>query len=171
MDEIINEFIPVIGFEKLYYVDIEGNVYSTTKSIFLKSKLIRDYLCYTLCKDKTQKNISVHRLIAIHYIPNPNNLPQVNHKNGNKLNNNIDNLEWCTASENANHAYNLGLRKYNPSKERNKQASIVNRSPAFNHREEIRQLHLSGKRMVDIASIYNTTRQTISVILKDSYKY
>ena len=50
------------------------------------------------------KNKHIHRLIATHFIPNPNNLPQVNHIDGNKLNNSIDNLEWVSASENSIHA-------------------------------------------------------------------
>ena len=62
-------------------------------------------------KRGTRKNIAIHRLVAEAFIPNPNNLPEVNHIDGNKLNNNIDNLEWCTRSENMLHAYKLGLHK------------------------------------------------------------
>lgn len=61
-------------------------------------------------KNKTYK---VHRLIAKTFIPNPLNLPQVNHKDGNKLNNNYLNLEWCTQQQNTQHAYDNGLAKSN----------------------------------------------------------
>ena len=61
------------------------------------------YLLVNLCKDGTVKAFAVHRLVAEAFIPNPYNLPQVNHRDENKLNNNVDNLEWCTNEYNINY--------------------------------------------------------------------
>ena len=64
---------------------------------------------------KIRTFMTIHRLLAKNFIPNPNNLPEVNHKDGNKLNNSLDNLEWVSKSQNALHAFELGLRVGYPS--------------------------------------------------------
>ena len=69
------------------------------------------YLTFNTKINNKYYNWSIHRLIAIKYIPNPNNYPVINHIDGNKLNNSIDNLEWCTHSDNIKHAYDTGLKK------------------------------------------------------------
>lgn len=67
------------------------------------------YMYVYLNKNAKGKYCRVHRLIAEAFIDNPNNLPQVNHIDGNKQNNRVDNLEWCTSKENIKHSYKLGL--------------------------------------------------------------
>lgn len=98
------------GYEGLYSVDTNGNIWSYHIVYNKKEKRnlklhIRDYITVSLRKDGKDKRYRVHRLVAEHFIPNPDNLPQVNHKDGNKHNNNINNLEWISQSDNAKHAY------------------------------------------------------------------
>lgn len=70
----------------------------------------------------------VHRLVAECYLPNPNNLAEVNHKDGNKANNNVDNLEWCTRSENLKHAIRTGLKPPNSDRQRKAASEVGKRS-------------------------------------------
>ena len=66
------------------------------------------YVQSKLCKNGKYKTVRIHRLVAEHFLPNPNNLPEVNHKDCNRANNMIDNLEWCTHTENIHHTLKHG---------------------------------------------------------------
>ena len=97
------------GYEGKYQVSNDGKVRSlnyrhTGKKQILKERVdIGGYAVIGLCKDGKEKKYKVHRLIALAFIPNPNNLPYVNHKDENKTNNHVSNLEWCTAKYNVNY--------------------------------------------------------------------
>lgn len=97
---------------KNYIVTRKGEVYSTKTYKYLKQSLCEKtgYKVVTLCNDDLRINESVHRLVAISFLPNPENKPQVNHIDGVKVNNNVENLEWCTVSENTIHAWENGLK-------------------------------------------------------------
>lgn len=106
---------PVVGYEGLYEVSNIGRVrrkLGETERI-LKGYIATNihYMVVDLSKgDNKAKQYSIHRLVAQAFIPNPKNKPCVNHIDGNKLNNSVDNLEWCSYSENLTHAYRTGLR-------------------------------------------------------------
>ena len=104
------------GFEN-YQVDELGQVWSLPKKTRKGTRLIKalrhpktGYMYLDLCKDGKVKKFTVHRLVALAYLPNTENKPQVNHINGDKTDNRLENLEWCTRSENQKHSIDIGLR-------------------------------------------------------------
>lgn len=101
---------PIKGWEDLYTISSDGKVYSIRSQKYLKPRLSLDgYERVALSRGRAyRKEYRVHRLVAEAFIDNPNNLPVVNHKDFNKLNNYIENLEWCTDYENVHHAIDNG---------------------------------------------------------------
>ena len=117
---------PVEGYEDLYEVSNYGRVKSISfrnrMATFSREKMlsplkIRGYLRVSLCKNGKHKYFSIHRLVAEHFILNLENKPCVNHKDGDKHNNCVNNLEWCTYSENEQHSHKmLGKQPINKKK-------------------------------------------------------
>ena len=117
----------ILNFEGLYAATEDGQIWSYRKKKFLKPSGGDGYQSVTLYDaDGKGKVYFVHRLIATTFLPNPDNLPEVNHKNEIKSKNNVDNLEWCT------HAYNMA---YGNTKQRQKEAmqriNKKNRIPVY----------------------------------------
>lgn len=118
MEEIWKD---IKGYEGLYQVSNLGNVKSLNynhKNIVknLKPTLyFKRYKAVSLFNNKKKKVFLVHRLVALTFIPNYENKPFVNHIDGNKFNNKLENLEWVTNSENQKHAHKIGLN-FSPSK-------------------------------------------------------
>lgn len=92
-----------------YFVSEQGNIYKGDRQIS-QSKMTRGYLSVSLYTNGKMKTHYVHRIVAEVYIPNVNNKPLVNHIDGNKFNNSVSNLEWCTHQENSQHSVTV-LRK------------------------------------------------------------
>ncbi len=99
----------VIGYEGLYLVSDSGTVKRAPGIIQAKNRMLsipggnlkpldngKGYFRVKLTKENSERRIMLHRIIADAFIPNPKNLPFINHKDGNKKNNSIDNLEWCS---------------------------------------------------------------------------
>lgn len=118
--------LPVVGYEGLYEVTSDGQVFGVERTVtgFRNGKLFTriqranklkqlrnfdGYLFVTLCKEGHQRHIPVHRIVAEAFLPNPNSLPCVNHKDGCKQKNCVSNLEWVTCAENTRHAIENGL--------------------------------------------------------------
>ena len=133
--------------ESQYYITDDYRVYNTRTKRFLtpyqvlngRSKT-KKYLGLNLHINGKQINVMYHRILAETFIPNPDNLPQVNHIDGNPLNNSINNLEWVSASYNNIHAITTGLR---PCKLNQQKAN------------EIRELINKGIKATEIMILYN----------------
>lgn len=155
------EWKPVKGFEDFYMVSALGEIRSKRNDKILVPTLTNKYYSVTLC-GLIRKNIRVHRIIATAFIANPDDLPQINHKNGNKLDNSAVNLEWSSPSQNIQHALKNDL--FNPSKGDNHCCAKVTSEQVvlirkiYNENPKVRQ--------IDLAVLAGISRTTINHILK-----
>lgn len=146
-------------------VDTEGNIYSRGKLLTQRIDGNSQYLRVKVSINGKRKKYLVHRLVAMAFIPNPNNYKCVNHKDGNKLNNNVSNLEWCSYSYNLKHAYNTNLRKI-PKGVTNPASKLT-----MEQVKEIRNNYVKGKHSefntYGLAKRYNVSPSCILKIVKD----
>lgn len=153
-------WLPIKGFESGYKISSFGNVLSLkTKPPRVLSPGInpnRGYWHVALSKNGVIKNVFHHRLVAEHFIPNPERKKEVNHKNGVKTDNRVENLEWATRAENNRHAFDTGLTV--TSGEKNSRHKLTE--------EQVREIILACKkyRVTDIAKKYQVSSSTISAI-------
>lgn len=176
-------FVPVRGYEELYEISNHGRVKSLAKKWYDKSgKMLGnrgeiilkegyrnrcDYRFVVLCNGVDKKKYkSVHRLVAIHFIENPNNYEVVNHLDSNPRNNYFENLEWTTSSGNSVHAFNAGRRKGMKGSghpmSKYKEADVL----------RIRELCASGISERDVAEMYNDRRGNINrIVRKERWKH
>ena len=164
---------PIMGYEGYYEVDQFGRVYSVDRPLFvndnggeynksLKSKQMKQsdhtngYKTVSLTKDGKTKTVFVHRIVAETFIPNENNFPIVNHKDEDKTNNFVENLEWCTALY--NRTYGNAIKKQSkklkgrkPTEEHKAKISISMKKYRDNERKE-KGYCSNGKRSNDYCS-------------------
>jgi hypothetical protein len=153
--EILWREIP--GYEGLYAACHYGFVMNLkTKKVLHNQVFKSGYVYATLCKNGKKKNRSLHRIIAMTFIPNPESKAEVNHKNGNKLDNHFALLEWSTPSENKKHAFATGLMKVKkPQLGRTNEKSI--------HSKPVDQYDLQGNLIKQWPSIAEAQRNGFTV--------
>ena len=142
-DLLNEEWRDIKCYEGLYKVSNYGRVKSTKNNIILKNIVSKGYFQVSL-HNKGRKNFKVHRLVGLIFIPNPKKLLEINHIDGNKLNNRIDNLEWCTRQENQIHAYETELQKAVKVKQFDLNGNLVRQYKSLRQATQITKIaHLS----------------------------
>lgn len=171
--------LAVVGYEGLYEVTDTGGVYSLDRVVKRSDGETRNrkgrklktwtnskgYEITEVSKNSVRKSIPVHRLVALAFIPNPENKPTVNHKDTNKQNNNVENLEWATHLENVKHANAHGLVP--------RMEGSLNGQSKLNEKQvlDIRESWEAGATQTILAKHYNVTLSTINgIILNKSWQ-
>jgi hypothetical protein len=159
----------VPGFEGLFAVTRDGRVWAYARS-WIRGKGSQGeheghwmnpvldatgYLRVRLSFGRRRQFPSVHRLVALAWIPNPDALPQVNHIDGDKLNNRDSNLEWCTAADNNRHAYAIGLHGPHPRRKLSDEGART-----------VRLRHAAGDSVTELAREFGLDRKTVYGVLK-----
>jgi len=144
---------PIAHFEDRYKISIMGYVMNLANNTFLTPiQNPNGYLKVGLANgDGTHTQVSIHRLVALHYLPNPYDYSQVNHIDGNKQNNILDNLEWCSPSQNIQHAVAIGLR------------------PGYmsaHFKEDLLQQVIAGADLTELAGIHNRRPEVLTKALR-----
>ena len=168
----MEEWRDIPGYESFYQVSNLGNVRSIrfNKIRNMKSWDSNGYRAVELYLNNNGYTVGIHRLVALAFIPNPENKPEVNHKDRNRSNNNVENLEWVTQSENIAHAYRSGVKPrptYQNQPLQKEILDIIENKKYFSIREASRQTgHKRDtiKRSLDLnAPVCNNTHHFIYV--------
>lgn len=145
---------PIEGFPG-YYVSDRGRVFGKSGKILSHEIMKKGYHRVGVFKGGKIHHKMVHRLVAEAFIENPNNCPQVNHIDGNKDNNTVDNLEWCTNQYNIKHSIQIGLRN----------------CPTYKEREELREDYKNGATVKEISKKYGVKERNVNYYTKGIRKH
>lgn len=157
----MTDFVLMKSLGENYFINKDGFLYSLarkgTKGGVLKEQFGELYKFYRVSVNGKCKNVLTHRLLGECFIANPENKPQINHKDGNKHNNSIENLEWNTNKENIQHSINTGLKDLGFNKGEKNSRSILNNQKV----KEIKLKLLLKEKSRDLAKQYGVSEQLI----------
>jgi len=156
----MEQWRPVIGYEGFYLVSNLGRIMNRHGEIIVPSNNSAGYARVILTKIKSRKSFKVSRLVAIAFIENSENKPEVNHKSGIKSDNSVDNLEWSTHSENIQHAYDTGL-KVAPTNEDHPMCKFSNEVVAY-----IRSHCAMGASRREMQELFGISKRQVGRIIK-----
>jgi len=159
----MNGFVDIPQFEGRYAINIKGDVLNIKTNKILKpfTNGVGYYRVSFYDENKKRRQFYIHRLMAANFIPNPEGKMFINHIDGNPSNNNINNIEWCTKSENGIHAYKMGLNYTNPKYGEENHNSILNNEIVI----QIRNRHKNGERQCDISADLNLSKSHVNSII------
>lgn len=153
----------VVGYEGYYLVSNMGNVRRVSSNRILKLRKVLGYHKAALCMPGITKHCAVHRLVVIAFLGREENKPHVNHINGIKHDNRLENLEWCTRSENMRHAIKTGLSNFESIKGEGNPSSKLTEKDV----REIRFIRAETKlSLSEIAKKYNVTKHAINDVVR-----
>ena len=151
-----------------YYVYRDGRVYSSRSRRFLTPLRTNGYLHVVLCGAGGKKRIAIHALVARAFLMPMDGRPYVNHKNGVRTDNRVENLEWCSQSENVQHAYDTGLRTVDEAhRARAAELGRKKRKLSDEQVDEIRRTFTGARGQITaLSNKYQIDRKSISSIIK-----
>lgn len=154
--------VGIPSYSNLYTIDEHGNVWSNRKRKFITQRISNcGYKIVQLWREGKCKSITVHRLMALTFLPNPNQLPCVNHKDENKLNNNVENLEWCTYQYNINYGGCIErIKKSNQKNYCSEKRKEIARTNGAKTSKKVKQFTKEGSFIAEYPSAKEASRQT-----------
>lgn len=148
---------------RIYYVSNKGHIKNKYNKILYTNNSNNEYEQICLCVNYKRYYRSVHRLVAEAFLPNPNNYPCINHINGNKRDNNVNNLEWCTVAHNTQHSYEHGYQRGKSGNCKLTDIQVI----------LIRRLRLAGLSRFEVCNLFPEIKEStiISCYYYETYKH
>lgn len=177
-------WLPVVRYEGYYAVSNQGRIKAVGAFIkhdgnfnggYYKKVKIREhridrygYCLIKLCRDGKCKTLKVHRLVAAAFIANPNKYPQVDHVDGNKQNNNVENLNWVSAAENMKRAWNTGLKNNHYLRGEGSPHAKITKDKVL----ELRLQYAAGYSRVELANLYKISSSMVrDIVTNKTWNY